>query len=190
MGDKKIPLRPTRSHETRARKIVASVLTILLWTAMPVQAVEVAGVNLADLSHYGADGLHSEATHGSRANGLVIVAYANAKDAERYCREAALFVRKGAAVRAVFAAGVQPGKTFDVYYNGESYNRANKGAWPRTEDFAKVLAWAVDLQSVDLRLAAKQREADALEQEIEALDRKIDAHDRVLELSRDPDINK
>ncbi|MFZ5593248.1 MAG: hypothetical protein ACOY4D_03100 [Pseudomonadota bacterium] len=68
--------------------------------------------------------------------------------------------------------------------------RANKGAWPRTEDFAKVPAWAVDLQSVDLRLAAKQREADALEKEIEALDRKIDAHDRVLELMRDPDINK
>lgn len=169
---------------------MASVLTTLLWAAMPVQAIEVAGVNLADLSHYGADGLHSEAAHGSRANGLVIVAYANAKDAERYCREAAPFARKGATVRAVFAAGVQSGKTFDVYYNGESYVRAHKGAWPRTEDFTKVLAWAVDLQSVDLRLAAKQREADALEKEIEALDRKIDAHDRVLELSRDPDINK
>jgi len=93
-------------------------------------------------------------------------------------------------VRAVFAAGVQSGKTFDVYYNGESTVRANKGAWPRSEDFAKVLEWAVDLQSVDLRLVAKQREAEALEKEIEAFDRKIDAHDRVLELSRDPDINK
>lgn len=162
----------------------------LLCIAMPAQAVEVAGVNLADLSHYGADGLHSEATYGSRANGLVIVAYTNSKDAERYCRDAAPFVRKGATVRAVFAAGAQPHKTFDLYYNGKSYVRANKGAWPHTDDFTKVLAWAVSLQSVDLRLAAKQREADALEKEIEALDRKIDAHDRVLELSRDPDINK
>ncbi|MFZ5593252.1 MAG: hypothetical protein ACOY4D_03120 [Pseudomonadota bacterium] len=170
--------------------ICAVVITSLLWAAMSAQAIEVAGVNLADLSHYGAGSLHSEAAHGSRANGLVIVAYANAKDAERYCRKAAPFVRKGATVRAVFAAGVQSGKTFDVYYNGESYVRANKSVWPRTEDFAKVLAWAVDLQSVDLRLAAKQREADALEKEIEDLDRKIDAHDRVLELSRDPDINK
>lgn len=168
----------------------ALILASLLWVALPTQAVEVAGVNLADLSHYATDGLHGEAAGGSRANGLVILAYTNAKDAERYCREASAFVRKGATVRAVFAGGVQPGKTFDVYYNGESYVRMHKGAWPRTEDFAKVLAWAVELQSVDLRLAAKQREAEALEKEIEALDRKIDAHDRVLELSRDPDINK
>lgn len=170
--------------------IRAAIITSLLWVAMPAQAIEVAGVNLADLSHYGADSLHSEAAHGSRANGLVIVAYANAAEAERYCHDAAPFVRKGATVRAVLAAGVQAHKTFDLYYNGESYVRANKGAWPRTDDFIKVLSWAVNLQSVDLRLAAKQREANALEKEIEALDRKIDAHDRVLDLSRDPDINK
>lgn len=149
-----------------------------------------AGVNLADLSHYAADGLHGEAAGGSRANGLVIVAYTSAKDAERYCHEAAPYVKKGAAVRAVFAAGAQTGKTFDVYYNGESYVRANKNVWPRTEDFASVMAWVADLQSVDLRLAAKQREADALEDEIEALDKKIDAYDTILRLSRDPDINK
>ncbi len=180
--------------EAKVRRSVAMIRAVfiasLFWLSGLSQAVEVAGINLADLSHYAAEGLHGEAANGSRANGLVIVAYANAKDAERYCREAAAFVSRGATVRAVFAAGGQPGKTFDVYYNGESYVRMHKGASPRTEDFTKVLAWAVELQSVDLRLAAKQREAEALEKEIEALDRKIDAHDRVLELSRDPDINK
>ena len=83
-------------------------VTSLLWAVSVAGAIEVAGVNLADLSHYAAEGLHAEASGGSRANGLVIVAYANAKDAERTCREVAAFVRKGAAVRAVFAAGAQP----------------------------------------------------------------------------------
>jgi len=69
--------------EARMKRFVAIIRAVFIaslpWAAGLAQAIEVAGVNLADLSHYGADSLHSEAAYGSRANGLVIVAYANAK---------------------------------------------------------------------------------------------------------------
>lgn len=181
--------------EAKVKRSVATIRAVfiasLLWAAGLAQAIDIAGVQLADLSHYAAESLHSEASHSSKNFGIVVIAYtADLKSAESFCHLAAPYKKSGAVVRSVLRAAPAPGKTFDLYYNGASYVRANKNAYPPTDDFGKVLAWAVDLQSVDLRLAAKQREADALEKEIEALDRKIDAHDRVLELSRDPDINK
>lgn len=165
-------------------------ILFLFWTGACAQAIDVAGIQFADLSHYSEESLHNEATFSSRNHGIVVIAYTDFKTAEQYCHLAGPYKKSGAQIRSVLRAGAASGKTFDIYYNGMSYVRGNKGAWPRKEDFTKVLAPIVELQSVDLRLAAKQREADALEKEIKALDRKIDAYDRILELSRDPDINK
>lgn len=54
--------------------------------------------------------------------------------------------------------------------------------YPPTDSFTKILEPIVQLQSVDLRMAAKAKE-------IADLEKKVKAIGRALELGDDPDIN-
>ena len=161
----------------------AVVITALLWAASSVLAIDVAGIQIADLSHYPDENLHNEASWSSRSHGIVVIAYTDFKGAEQYGHRAGPYKKAGAQIRSVLRGPSGPGRTFDIYYNGASYVRANNNTYPPADSFAKVLEPFVALQSVDLRMAAKQRE-------IEALERKVKAMDRAFELGADPNINK
>lgn len=162
--------------------ICAVVITSLLGAMSPAHAIDIAGIQYVDLSHYPEENLHNEATFSSRNNGIVVIAYADIKSAERFCHLAGPQVRTGAQIRSVMRAAPQSGKTFDIYYNGASYVRANKMVYPATDSFTQVLEPIVQLQSVDLRMAAKAKE-------IADLEKKVKAIGRALELGDDPDIN-
>lgn len=162
--------------------ICAVVITSMFWAVPSTHAIDIAGIQYVDLSHYPDENLHNEASFSSHNNGIVVIAYADIKGAERFCHLASPQVRAGAQIRSVMRAAPQSGKTFDIYYNGASYVRANKMTYPPTDSFTKVLEPIVQLQSVDLRMAAKAKE-------IAELEKKVKAIGRALELGDDPDIN-
>ncbi|MCW5621842.1 MAG: hypothetical protein KIS79_12100, partial [Burkholderiales bacterium] len=57
-----------------------------------------------DLSHYSRESLHNEAVHGSRNNGIVVVAFTDEKEARDMHRIVVDHVRAGALIRSVMRA--------------------------------------------------------------------------------------
>jgi len=134
-----------------------------------------------DLSHYSRESLHNEAVHGSRNNGIVVVAFTGEEEARAMHRIIVDHVRSGAQIRSVMRAAPEAGMRFDIYYNGISLFRS-KSSRPPVRSLEAELKPIVELQSIDIRIAEKQKEIDDL-------DRKLEAMDRAFELGDDPDIN-
>lgn len=142
------------------------------------------GIDLyVDLSHYSRENLHEEAVAGSRNNGIVVVAFTGEEEARDMHRIVADHVRAGALIRSVMRAAPEAGMRFDIYYNGISLFRSKRSSRPPAGSLDAELKPIVELQSIDIRMAEKQKEIDELE-------RKIEAMDRAFELGDDPDINK
>lgn len=136
-----------------------------------------------DLAHYSRENLHKEAVAGSRNNGIVVVAFTDEKEARDMHRIVADHVRAGALIRSVMRAAPEAGMRFDIYYNGISLFRSKQSSRPPVGSLEAELKPVVELQSIDIRMAEKQKEIDELE-------RKLEAMDRAFELGDDPGINK
>lgn len=134
-----------------------------------------------DLSHYSREHLHQEAVAGSRSNGIVVVAFTGEEEARDMHRIVVDHVRAGARIRSVMRAVPEAGMRFDIYYNGISLFRS-KSSRPPVRSLEAELKPIIELQSIDIRIAEKQKEIDDL-------DRKLEAMDRAFELGDDPDIN-
>lgn len=136
-----------------------------------------------DLAHYSRENLHKEAVAGSRNNGIVVVAFTDEKEARDMHHIVADHVRAGALIRSVMRAAPEAGMRFDIYYNGISLFRSKQSSRPPVGSLEAELKPVVELQSIDIRMAEKQKEIDELE-------RKLEAMDRAFELGDDPGINK
>lgn len=136
-----------------------------------------------DLSHYSLQNLRSEAVASSASQGIVVVAWASEQLARDWLAVAVEHNRGGAQIRAVMRANPQPGRTFDIFYDGKSQYGGADGEFPQAGSYRDALNVAVRLQSLDRRMAS-------LQSEIGDLDARLEDFKLVDRLATDPALNE